>query len=398
MKAKLLMAFSVCFALLFESGALIAQQYHLKRIQPSAKQGLSQAVIIEGAELLHTTQLLPMDSRGNIQGGCTADQTAAILKMLDAIIAQMGTSKSSLVKLNFYLKTDSDRQVVINKLNDWLDEVNLPAVSFVQTRLPNLKAKVALDAVIASSKQSTVSKETSVSQSCPEVAILPRGDVVYVSGQAEKGDLKEATGKTLESLLRSIQQMGLDRRNIVAYKCFVPSMEQIGIVNAQIAEFFDGESIPAVSHVEWTAGSAYPIEIEMIASAPVSQSSQSVTYFTPEGMKASPVYSRVARIHGDKRIYISGLYSSRPGNGEEQTRDIFKTLDSLLKQSGSDFNHLAKATYYVSDSDASSQLNKLRPLYYDPKRPPAASKAMVKGVGRQQRSLSLDMIAAPVAR
>ena len=397
MKAKLLFAFSVCFALLIEPGTLPAQPFQLKRIQPSAKQGLSQAVVVEGAELLHTAQLLPTDSQGNIQGKCTADQTAAILKRLDTIVAQMETSKSSLVKLNIYLSTDSDRQVVISELNDWLDEANLPAVSFVQTRLPNLQAKVALDAVIASSKESTVSKGTTVSQGCPEIAVLPRGDVVYVSGQAEKGNLKEATRKTLESLLRSIQQMGLGRQNIVAYKCFVPSMEQIGIVNAQIAKFFDGESIPAVSHVEWMAGSTHPIEIEMIASAPASQSSQSVTYFTPEGMKTSPVYSRVARIHGDKRIYISGLYSSRPGDGEEQTRDIFKTLDSLLKQSGSDFKHLAKATYYVSDSDASSQLNKLRPLYYDPKSPPAASKAMVKGVGRQQRSLSLDMIAAPTA-
>ncbi len=389
MNIKLLLSFSICFSILTNSEQLMAQQFQLKRIQSSAKQGLSQAVVVEGAELVHTTQLLPADSLGVIQGDCTADQTAVLLKSLETILAKTGASKSSLVKLNIYLTEDSDRSVVISRLNNWLEEKDLPAVSFVQTRLPNLKAKVAMDAVIASSK--------TVSRKCSDVSILPRGDVVYVSGQAEKGELKQATRKTLESLLRSIQQMQLDRQNIVSCKCFVPSMEQIDIVNAQIAEFFKGEAIPAVSHVEWMAGSTHPIEIEMIASAPLSQSEQSVTYFTPEGMKTSPVYSRVARIHGNKRIYISGLYSTKPGNGEEQTKEIFKTLGSILNQTGSDFKHLAKATYYVSDRDASSQLNKLRPLFYDPKRPPAASKAMVKGVGMQKRSLSIDIIAAPIA-
>ena len=389
MNIKLLLSFSICFSILTNSGHLVAQQFQLKRIQSSAKQGLSQAVVVEGAELVHTTQLLPANSLGVIQGDCTADQTAVLLKSLETILAKIGASKSSLVKLNIYLTEDSDRSVVISSLNDWLEEKDLPAVSFVQTRLPNWKAKVAMDAIIASSKTASQSDSH-------QVSILPRGDVVYVSGQAEKGDLKQATKKTLESLLRSIQQMQLDRQNIVSYKCFVPSMEQIGIVDAQVAEFFKGESIPAVSHVEWMAGSTHPIEIEMIASAPLSQSEQSVTYFTPEGMKTSPVYSRVARIHGNKRIYISGLYSTKPGNGEEQTKEIYKTLGSILNQTGSDFKHLAKATYYVSDRDASSQLNKLRPLFYDPKRPPAASKAMVKGVGMQKRSLSIDIIATPI--
>jgi hypothetical protein len=57
--------------------------------------------------------------------------------------------------------------------------------------------------------------------------------------------------------------------------------------------------------------------------------------------------------------------------------------------------HLVKATYYVSDEDASKQLNALRSKYYDPRRPPAASKAMVPGIGVAQRSISIDMIAIP---
>jgi type I restriction-modification system DNA methylase subunit len=49
----------------------------------------------------------------------------------------------------------------------------------------------------------------------------------------------------------------------------------------------------------------------------------------------------------------------------------------------------------IIDNDASAKLNELRPKFYDPQRPPAASKAQVFGVGVANRSLTLDMIAVP---
>ena len=52
-----------------------------------------------------------------------------------------------------------------------------------------------------------------------------------------------------------------------------------------------------------------------------------------------------------------------------------------------------KATYYITDEDASRALNELRPKYYDPARPPAASKATVAGVDPAGRNVTLDMIA-----
>jgi enamine deaminase RidA (YjgF/YER057c/UK114 family) len=73
--------------------------------------------------------------------------------------------------------------------------------------------------------------------------------------------------------------------------------------------------------------------------------------------------------------------------------EIFDALGGIAKQTGSDLEHLVKATYYVTDADASRQLNELRPRYYNPLRPPAASKAMVRGTGQSGRTVTLDMIA-----
>ena len=110
---------------------------------------------------------------------------------------------------------------------------------------------------------------------------------------------------------------------------------------------------------------------------------------------ALPVYSRVARTASPETIYVSGLFGKPGLAAKEETEELFAQLGQILKAGGSDLRHLAKATYYVATDEASSQLNALRPNYYDPQRPPAASKAMVRGVGLPGRTTTLDMIAVP---
>jgi enamine deaminase RidA (YjgF/YER057c/UK114 family) len=106
------------------------------------------------------------------------------------------------------------------------------------------------------------------------------------------------------------------------------------------------------------------------------------------------VFSRVARINHGKRVYISGLYAPTATDTEGQITEIFGILGRLCEQTGSDLRHLAKATYYVTDDkEVSRKLNELRPKYYDPRRPPSASKATAAGVGRKEKSITLDMIA-----
>lgn len=112
-------------------------------------------------------------------------------------------------------------------------------------------------------------------------------------------------------------------------------------------------------------------------------------------MTASPVYSRVARTNANRLIYFSGLFARQPTDAAGEVADIFEQLTGTLPQADSDLRHLVKATYYCSNNDTSTKLNELRPKYYDPARPPAASKALVRDVGRVQRAVTVDMIAVP---
>lgn len=382
--------------------AMTAEELHLQRFGSSPERGSSEAVLVEHAALLHTTQLYPVNSAGETLGKSTKSQFEVLFDSLQTILASQRAERTQIVKINVYLSDEADHKLVSQLIRELFEGAKLPAVSYVQTKLIRDDVKIALDAVVAVNGEtgSDLAQHHHLAKlggnpKQSHVSLLPRGDVVYVSGQAEAGELNAATLATLESLLQTLSHLQLDRRHVVGLKCFLTPMEQVGEVEQVIAEFFKEGQIPVVSHVEWIAGETRPIEIELIAAAPHTTSNESVTYFTPPELKASPVFSRTARIHGGRRIYVSGLYSAEPGDGAWQTRMIFEQLEQVLSASGSDMKHLAKATYYVSNSDASGQLNQIRPSIYDPARPPAASKAVVTGVGMNGRQLSIDMIAAP---
>jgi enamine deaminase RidA (YjgF/YER057c/UK114 family) len=189
-------------------------------------------------------------------------------------------------------------------------------------------------------------------------------------------------------------------------------MSDSAVVEREVAAFFGERPVPPLVLVEWRSSPTTPIEIELIAWGGMNNSGDAVEYLTPPSMTASPIYSRVARIHHTQTIYVSGLVGApdtnpKPERGpsdidpnsasaaEREVKECFASLDRILKQAGSDFRHLVKATYYVSTDSASRKLNELRPNYYDPHRPPSASKAMVAGVGRLGLGLTMDMIAVP---
>ncbi len=359
------------------------------------------AVLVDDAALAHTGQLLAAASATDSH----EEEIRSVFARLSATLAQLDAAPSDLIKVNLYAVDEPTVAAAIDFLRKWTDEADLPAVMHVISELPKKRA-FALDAVFvaeSSGNQTRAQHLTGAGQNTADVlggktvSVLPKGDVVYVSGQAQPGELAAATESTLEGLLATLRFLDLERSDMVQLKCFLRPMSQVAVVEQQIADFFGEAPVPAVSYVEWVSSGSRPIEIECIAAAPASRTDQTISYATPPDMKASPVFSRVARIHGDRRIYVSGLFADESATAEDEVPSIFRQLIRQLKPTGSNLRHLAKATYYVADADSSSQLNQVRPHYFDPARPPAASKALVRGIGTAGASVAIDMIAAPEA-
>ncbi len=325
--------------------------------------GTTAAVIVEEELLIHGPQIFPEDLESSLK----------------KIPKNIRPVKLNVVAVD-QTAADEVRAIVRRAFPE-----NAPATSFVVGKLTKLGAKYGVDLIMAGH------------DGPPEFGAernLKPGPSVYVSGQAEKGATPaEAAKNTLASLMKTLDWLGCKPEDVVQCKSFLKPISAADEVRKEFEVAFGKGKVPPLVFVEWD--STLPIEIELIANAPKPKDANPppIEYLTPPGMTASPVYCRVARINVPETIYLSGLYSEKPGTGAEEVESVFAQLRDTLKKSGSDLKHLAKATYYVSGDDSSKQLNVLRPKFYDPKRPPAASKATVAGVGMKNRTLTMDMIA-----
>ena len=369
-----------------------------------APAGMSQAVVVEGFPLVHTRQLLPLDREGKLVGEGSADQQIEqVLTNLEAVLKASGSDLGKLVRLNVYALAQPTAGRLRELLSKRLDPSVRPAITAVLTPLPHRKAFVAVDAVaVSSEKISAVSlnrcEAVAGDKDCADAAVLPPGGVAYLSGVPEEGSLAaSAVSRSLSTLWKTLGQLKLSPAQVVQVKVFLKPATSADAALREVQKLFPGQLAPPVVFVEWIA--AVPVEIELIAQLPPAGGpAPSLEYYNPPDVMPSPTFSRVALVHTQRQVYISGLSARAAGSGEEQVRDVFEQLKSILDQTQGDMLHLAKASYYVTDDDVNKPLDKVRSKFFDPQRPPAASKVTVHGVGQAERTLTMDMIAVGSSR
>jgi len=364
--------------------------------------GSSGAVRVDQLPLVFSTQLFPIPEPGTVVAPGAAEQADFLLKSVEAALGEGGASR--IVKWNFCVTSDEAASAVRSVLEQRYPGPEKGAVSFVVGQLSRAEAQVALDFVAVDIGSGTARvdrrphellQKLSLNPGAPPLCRVLPGSLVFVAGQAEAGtSIAEATRNTLRSLETTLQHLGLSFADVISVRSFVSPMDQAGAAVEEILKLHQGPQ----SVVEWLAPGTIEIELMAATPSPPMEPAERVEFITPPGMQASPVFSRVARTHGPSLIFVSGLYGTSERSGGEEVPQIFATLEQLLKPAGGNLRNLAKATYFVSTEDASARLNELRPKYYDPQRPPSASKAVVRGTGVSGKTVTLDMIAVPAPR
>ena len=370
----------------------VGEQRILRHVDPDAAEGLSRAVVVGGSPLVHTTQILPED----LDGG-PAEQSAQVLSRLSSVLAASGSDLHRTVKLNVYVSKPSALKAVRRAIRRAFPGDAKPAVAIAETPLPHAEALVAMDAVAVAEPGPTRVRHVTC-RALPgsgHAAVLPPGARVHLSGEPGKGSLAEATRQSLTLLGNNLAFVGLNREHVVQVKAFLQPMTQAATVRKELARFFGDGKVPPSVFVEWQSSKAMPIEIELIAWAGLGGDTPggSIEFLTPPGFKPSSVFTRIVRVSDLPMVYVSGLYGNG-GEAEEQIRDLYGSLRELLVRCGSDLRHLVKGTYYPIGQDTSRRFTQVRRETYDPKRPPAASKALVDRIGRGGKFVTIDMIAA----
>lgn len=385
----------------------------LDYVYATDSEGYARAVIVdEESTLLHTAQLLPVDSDGQVAGTDVRDQVDRLMANLESLLASAGADKSDLIKLHFYVAHEEAASAVRQRLSDRFPGPEAPAVSFVVSRLPADGAHVALDAVAKTPRapdERVVYGRVDSLFSEPgdaHLSIMPPGGKIYLSGQTQPGEMATSTRNVMESLHRTLEHYGATPSNIFQIKAFLHPIAEAASVASIIRSFYHPDAVPPLVFVEWfddsylsylsldPADGPVPIEIELHAYHPsaADTSGPAVTHHTPPWMTAPPTYSRVAQVHRGDLVYVSGLYGNTGLDARGQLEEMFETLGEVLDETGSDFDHLVKATYYVTDRPSSEALNQIRTEYYDPSRPPSSSKMPVRGTERPRAAVTFDMI------
>ncbi len=343
------------------------------------------SVTVKGGGLLHTKLLSTADEQK------IEPAFLNLTQQLEDLARSHKTTIAKVAKLNLYLNTEAPSELDELRalvLSHWEDG-KAPALTLIPSRLPDGN-RLAADAVIAISEPI---RETAALSPADGFASLER-DIIYVSGRAASGELAPATAQTMVQIFETLAHLELRPRDIAQVKAFIQPVDQWKLVEKEIIDSFDGNPPPIV-YAEWTSGSR-ATEIEVIASAPNRVKDKGpISYFTPPEDRKSPVYSRVATIHSNEVIFFSGHHSS---GSEDEAAALFAQLKRTAMATGTDLRHFAKATYYVTTPEASASLNAVRPGHYDPERPPAASKVMIRSLGEGDTQLLIDMIAAPVGQ
>jgi len=356
---------------------------------PIGGSGIPSAVRVGRAGLAHTGMLVAAPLGGEASG------ILEIAAQIRAIARHYGSTLEDVAKLNLYVEDPSPvwiRRIETEVGQAW-PRAACPALTLIPSPIPG-GGSVAADAVIA-----VPVNDDAVTRFGGKASVMPPGrDILYVSGRVGSGALAEATTETMTQLFDVLAHLGSTPADVVQVKAFIQPMSRWETVQHEIDRAFGDSGSPPIVYVAWTSPSR-SIEIELIAAAPDRRGMEAaISYVTPPGDQASPVYSRVARVHAGEVIYIGGIRAGVGDTPEGEVRSVLDELRRIAEAAGSNLSHLAKATYYVSGREASQMLNRLRPEYYPPTRPPAASKISVAAVGIADRSLLVDMVAVPVGR
>lgn len=370
------------------SGAAISIAGRLGRAAESDATPFPLSRLVPEAPFAHTEQVFADDSSLAVDA-----QAKQVLDGIEARLRRAGASTSTMFKLHWYVANAADVPTIAAVMRRELGGSPLPAVTFVVGNLPQAELRVAADGIAVSRTAVEPGRVVRVEGA----AVLPPTHKLYISGDAGRGPLATSVVGTLESLERTLTFCGLDWSQVVQLKTFLQPIAATADVRRRMESFFGRRPLPVLTFVEWSSSAEVPIEIEAIVAVPPelgNRSGDTVEYLTPPGVTASPVFSRAARVRTAASIYVSGLYANAD-TPDGQVRELLNLLRDTVERDGSDLRHLVKATYYVADEAVSKALGAIRPEFYDPKRPPAASKALVDGSGRPGKSITLDMIAVP---
>ncbi len=217
---------------------------------------LSRAVVADGRVYIAGTTAADAapDSKG---------QTAAILKQIDAALAEAGSDKSHLLSVNCFVSDMRVKPGMDEAWLAWVDPKNLPARATVETLLGNPQTLVEIMVIAATSSaasqqgagMSNIVRTNPMGKLCDMVEY---NGVLYLAGQVSENLKLDAKGQT-EDILKQIDALlagaGSNKSKLLTATVYVNDMRDKPKMDEAWLKWIDPKNLPARATVEARLGS-----------------------------------------------------------------------------------------------------------------------------------------------
>jgi enamine deaminase RidA (YjgF/YER057c/UK114 family) len=112
----------------------------IQRYQKGSR--MSQAVVHAGT--VYIAGKVARNGKGSLQ-----EQTQDVLHQIEALLAEVGSSKSKLLAINIYLPNIADFDAMNTVYDAWIDKENPPVRACVEARLADPDLRVEITAIAA---------------------------------------------------------------------------------------------------------------------------------------------------------------------------------------------------------------------------------------------------------
>ncbi len=126
-----------------------------------------------------------------------------------------------------------------------------------------------------------------------------------------------------------------------------------------------------------------------------------IHFLNPPTLSPPAGYSHVAEVSGGRLVFLSGQVALDregklvgPGDLEAQARQVFANLKAALEAAGTDFAHVLKLTFYVTDAAKMAVVRQVRDAFVDVRQPPASTAVQVARLLREEWLLEVDAVAS----
>ena len=351
----------------------VRQPRQIVSTSPAAQGPFSAAVRAGG--FIYLSGALATGGDGRIEGETIGEQTANVLRTLEATLAAAGSSLDRAVAATVYLRRAEDF-AAMNEVYRTFWPADPPTRTTVVAGLAIADAlvEIALVAVLSGAERTAVHPAGWPRSPNPYSYAIRSGDTLYLSGlvprsgrdhAAVTGDMRTQVDAIMANAAEILQAGGLSLDDVVSTRVYLADVAGFHEMNTAYRARFGARPPARATVVAGLTRPEFAVEMTFVA---VAGSKRAVD----AGGRHNPNLS--AAVHAGDRLFLSGTLgatAATSGDTAAQAHEALARLDRTLTAAGFSRGDVVDATVYLTDLSKYGAMNEVYRAFFGAKGFPA---------------------------